>query len=142
MRRANARSNSGGGGAPPRKTMLGPASTEKLYEQHHHQLLSWPRFLRRAGKHAAFGGLIAALAVAIGTIGYHTLGELDWIDSFLNASMILSGMGPVDRMTTSPAKLFAALYALFSGLVFIGVMGIVLAPWFHRLMHTFHVEKR
>jgi hypothetical protein len=122
---------------------VGPHGKLKmLYEQHHHQLLSWPGFLRRAGQHAALGGLIAAIAVAIGTIGYHELDELDWIDSFLNASMILSGMGPVDKMNSSSAKVFAALYALFSGLVFIGIMGIVLAPWFHRLMHTFHVEKR
>jgi len=113
-----------------------------MYESRHHQLLSWAGFLRRAGRHAALGGLIAATAVAIGTIGYHLFDDLGWIDSFLNASMILSGMGPVDKITTTGAKIFAALYALFSGLVFIGVMGIVLAPWFHRLMHTFNAEKR
>jgi len=113
-----------------------------MYESRSHQLLPWPRFLRRAGRHLSLGLAVVIVSVGIGTVGYHTLGELDWLDSFLNASMILSGMGPVDKMTTSSAKLFAALYALFSGLVFIGVVGIVLAPWIHRLMHTFHVENR
>jgi hypothetical protein len=74
--------------------------------------------------------------------GYRVLGGLGWVDAFLNASMILGGMGPVDRMTTAGAKIFAACYALFSGLVLIAVMGIVLAPWLHRMLHAFHVEGR
>ena len=69
-------------------------------------------------------------------------GRLGWLDSFLNASMILSGMGPVDRMDTTAGKLFAAIYALFSGVVFIGVMGVVLAPWVHRLMHVTHLDDK
>ena len=80
-------------------------------------------------------------AVGFGTLGYHTAGRLNWIDAFLNASMILSGMGPVDRMETDAAKLFAALYALFSGLVFIGVIGLIMAPWIHRLFHWIHFEE-
>jgi len=76
-----------------------------------------------------------------GTLGYHIAGRLDWIDAFLNAAMILSGMGPVDRMETAGGKLFSALYALFSGLVFIGIAGIVVAPWVHRLFHWIHVEE-
>ena len=83
--------------------------------------------------------LIVLCAVGVGTIGYHVTGTLDWIDAFLNASMILGGMGPVDRMISTSAKLFSAVYALFSGLVFISVMGIVLAPWVHRLFHWTHV---
>ena len=94
----------------------------------------------RAGGHAlaAFG--LVAVAVALGTSGYRILAGLPWIDAFLNASMILSGMGPVDRLPTSGAKLFAALYALFSGLVFVAVMGITLGPWVHRLFHWVHLE--
>jgi hypothetical protein len=110
-----------------------------MYERHDHRLLAWPRFLVRAGRHVAWGLLIILGAVSIGTVGYHTIGRLQWIDAFLNASMILSGMGPVDRMDTAPAKLFSALYALFSGLVFIGVVGVVVAPWIHRLYHWFHL---
>jgi hypothetical protein len=84
--------------------------------------------------------VILSCVAGAGTVGYHWLGELDWVEAFLNAAMILSGMGPVDRMPTDAAKLFAAFYALFSGLVFIGVAGIVLAPWVHRLFHWLHLE--
>jgi hypothetical protein len=83
------------------------------------------------------------VVVSGGTVGYHlALPRLSWIDAFLNASMILGGMGPVDRMETNGAKVFAALYALFSGLVFVGFAGLVLAPWVHRLLHRFHLEER
>jgi hypothetical protein len=77
----------------------------------------------------------------MGTAGYRVLGRLAWLDAFLNASMILGGMGPVDRMETSGAKLFAAFYALFSGLVFIVVMGVVSAPWIHRMIHVMHAKE-
>jgi len=75
----------------------------------------------------------------IGMVGYHSIAGLAWIDAFQNAAMILAGMGPVDQMTTSAAKLFAGCYAIFSGLVFMTVMGIVLAPILHRVMHRFHL---
>ena len=111
------------------------------YEHRTHHVLPWPAFLRRAGKHVAWG-LVAVIVVdAIGTMGYHWLGRLPWIDAFLNASMILGGMGPVDRMDTTGAKLFAAVYALFSGLVFVALMGLVLAPWLHRMLHVMHAEE-
>jgi hypothetical protein len=113
-----------------------------MYEHRRHPLLPWPHFLRRAGRHLLTAVAIVFAAVGVGTVGYHWVGDLRWLDAFLNASMILSGMGPVDRMETDVGKLFAALYALFSGLVFIGVMGIVLAPWLHRLLHRTHLEDR
>jgi hypothetical protein len=113
-----------------------------VYEHRSHRLLPWTLFLRRAGRHLLFALALIAGAVGVGTIGYHVLNALPWIDAFLNASMILSGMGPVDRMESDAAKLFAALYALFSGLVFIGVTGLVLAPWLHRLFHAMHIDKR
>jgi len=84
--------------------------------------------------------LILLGVVGLGTVGYHRAGGLAWLDPFLNASMILSGMGPVDRMDTATGKLFSALYALFSGLVFVAVVGVVVAPWIHRLLHWIHVE--
>jgi hypothetical protein len=111
-----------------------------MYEQRTHRLLAWPHFLRRAGRHLLWAILILLCAAGIGTVGYHTAGRLNWIDAFLNAAMILSGMGPVDRMETTTAKLFAALYALFSGLVFIGVIGVVVAPWVHRFFHWLHMD--
>jgi hypothetical protein len=111
-----------------------------MYEQRRHALLPWPQFLRRAGGHVLAAFSLVALAVALGTCGYRFIAGLAWIDAFLNASMILSGMGPVDRLRTSDAKLFAAFYALFSGLLFVAVMGITLGPWVHRLFHWVHLE--
>lgn len=103
-------------------------------------MLPWGAFVSRAGRHLLWGILILLGAVGIGTVGYHVAGRLHWIDAFLNAAMILSGMGPVDRMDAVSAKMFSALYALFSGLLFIGVAGIVAAPWLHRLFHWIHLE--
>jgi hypothetical protein len=111
------------------------------YERLTHRLMPWPMFLQRAAVHLAVGGGGVFAAVAIGTIGYHVTARLPWVDSFLNASMILAGMGPVDHLETDAAKLFAAFYALFSGLVFIALMGVVLAPWAHRVLHKFHMDE-
>ena len=111
-----------------------------MYEHRTKHLLTWPEFLRRAAWHMFVAFLTLSGAVGLGTVGYHEAGRLKWLDAFLNASMILSGMGPVDRMETIGAKLFAAFYALFSGLVFIGILGVVLAPWVHRLFHWIHLD--
>lgn len=91
-------------------------------------------------QHITWIGLIIVPTLAIGMLGYHLLAGLSWIDSLLNASMILGGMGPVDRLETDTAKLFASFYALFSGLVFIGVAGLFVAPFAHRILHHFHWE--
>ena len=80
-------------------------------------------------------------ALFIGIAGYHWIDKLDWVDSLLEASMILGGMGPVNPLHNDAAKIFASGYALFSGLVLIGVMGIILTPITHRVLHKFHVEK-
>lgn len=112
-----------------------------MYEHRTHPLLPWPAFLRRAGRHVVWGLLAIVPAVGAGTVGYHLAGRLAWIDAFLNASMILGGMGPVDLMETDGGKLFSAFYALFSGLVFIAVMGVVIAPWVHRMLHVMHAEE-
>ena len=116
------------------------SATVRMYEHRRHRLLPWPRFIRRASRHLLFGVVIVCVADGVGPSAITTAGHLGWLDSFLNASMILSGMGPVDQMDTTAGKLFAALYALFSGVVFIGVMGIVLAPWVHRLLHVTHAR--
>ena len=113
-----------------------------MYEHKRHYVLPWHRFIRRASRHLLIGIVIVAIADGVGTVGYRTTAGLGWLDSFLNASMILSGMGPVDKMEYPGGKLFAAFYALFSGIVFIGVMGVVLAPWAHRLLHITQAEDR
>jgi hypothetical protein len=111
-----------------------------MYEHHRHRLVTREVFLRRAARHFLLGAAILAFGAGLGTVGYHVSAGLGWIDAFLNASMILSGMGPVDHLDADGAKLFAAFYALFSGLVFIGVAGVVVAPWVHRLFHWMHLE--
>ena len=83
---------------------------------------------------------IVAVALLIGILGYHLIAHLSWIDSLLNASMILTGMGPVDPMKDTASKLFASAYALFSGVVFLSAVGIVLSPVFHRIIHAFHMD--
>ena len=90
---------------------------------------------------ALSGGLIV-FSLGLGILGYHFIARLSWVDSLLNAAMILTGMGPVNPLTTDAAKLFASAYALFSGVVFITATGILLAPMFHRVLHRFHIEER
>jgi len=115
-------------------------SLNMVFERRHEPLLPRRLFIRRM----MWGLLIAAIMVAgslvIGIVGYHWLGHLGWVDSLLNASFILTGMGPVNNMTGTAAKLFASAYALFSGVVFITSIGILLAPAAHRMLHRFHLE--
>jgi hypothetical protein len=110
-----------------------------MYEHRSEELLPRPLFAKRVLRHTAAAILVGCGALGIGIIGYHVLGGLSWIDSFLNASMILGGMGPVDPLKSSAAKIFAGIYALFSGLLVIGVAGVVFAPFIHRLLHHFHI---
>ncbi len=98
-------------------------------------------FLRRVGRHASLALVVVAFALGIGVCGYHLIAHLNWIDSLLNASMILGGMGPVDQLQSSAAKLFASFYALFSGLAFVGIASLMIAPFAHRLLHRVHLEK-
>ncbi len=113
-----------------------------MYEHRTHTLLAWPAFLRRAVRHLGWSLLLVLAAVSAGTAGYHVFGRLGWIDAFLNASMILGGMGPVDRMETAVGKLFAAFYALFSGLFFLAVISVLIAPWLHRMIHVIHAQEK
>jgi hypothetical protein len=112
-----------------------------MYENRRDRLLTPAEFARRVFGHIAFAIGTAAIALYIGMVGYHYLAGLNWVDSLLNASMILGGMGPVDPLKTDAAKVFASLYALFSGLFFIGVLGILLAPFIHRLAHKLHMDE-
>jgi|ERR1700739_3080645 hypothetical protein len=113
-----------------------------MYEHRNLPLLSRAKFLRRVGRHLLVALFAIGVALGIGVLGYHFLGQLGWIDSLLNASMILGGMGPVDPLRSTVAKVFASCYALFSGLAFIGITGLLLAPFAHRLLHRFHIETK
>jgi NO-binding membrane sensor protein with MHYT domain len=112
-----------------------------MYESRRDRLLTRAQFVRRVFGHVGIAVGTAALALYVGMAGYHFLGGLNWVDSLLNASMILGGMGPVDAMKTDAAKIFASFYALFSGLIFIGLLGLLLAPFIHRAMHKFHIDE-
>jgi hypothetical protein len=113
-----------------------------MYEYRHQPLLSHHRFVGRLTRHA-LGALALLLAtLGFGMAGYHWLEGLSWIDAYVNATMILGGMGPVDPLHTTAGKLFAGTYALFAGLVFLLGIGVVLAPVAHRAMHRFHLDEK
>lgn len=113
------------------------------YEHRSEPLLPWRRFvLHRVANSLLLGGAVIVVSLAIGILGYRVTEGLGWLDAFLNAAMILGGMGPVDAMHTAAGKLFAGIYALYSGLVLIAVAGLLLAPFLHRLLHRFHLEGR
>ena len=117
------------------------ASTPKfMYERKGERLLPWPKFLRRMILSVLLASGVVVVALFAGIMGYHGIAGLGWVDSLLNASMILTGMGPVDPMRSDSAKVFASAYALFSGVVFLSAMGVVIAPVFHRFLHKFHLD--
>ena len=112
-----------------------------MFERRHEKLAPISVFVKRVAASFVMAGILIAVALFIGITGYHWIAGFNWVDSFLEASMILGGMGPVNPLTTTGAKFFASVYALFSGLVFIAVMGIVLAPITHRILHKFHIAE-
>ena len=113
-----------------------------MYEHRTQPLLSRAKFFKRVGRHGVVALGVLVFGLGIGVLGYHWLARLSWIDSLLNASMILGGMGPIDPLPTNAAKLFASCYALFSGLAFVGIVSVLLAPFVHRMLHRIHAEER
>jgi hypothetical protein len=112
-----------------------------MYETKVHPLLPPDQFARRVRLHVAAALVLLLLSIALGMAGYAYFEHLPWRDAFLNAAMLLGGMGPVDAPRTDGGKLFAGLYALFAGLVFLVVAGLVIAPVAHRVLHRFHWEE-
>ena len=108
------------------------------YERRRERPLSRKQFVARLLKHFAIGGLVILGSLVGGMAGYAYFEGLSWLDAFLNAAMLLGGMGPLEAPATSMGKLFAGVYALYSGLVFLVLAGIVLAPVVHRILHRFH----
>ena len=111
-----------------------------MFERKTEKLVPLPTFIRRVALSLLLTLVVLCVALSVGVLGYHGIAGLSWIDSVLNASMILTGMGPVATMTTTSSKLFASGYALFSGVVFLSSIGLVLAPLFHRILHKFHLD--
>lgn len=114
--------------------------TRMVLERRHQRLLPFNAFIHRVALYLAAAAVLVLCTLGIGMLGYHGLEHYSWIDSFLNASMILGGMGQINELHTEVGKFFAGLYALFSGLIFLAGASLVLAPVVHRLLHRFHLE--
>ncbi|NJD22394.1 MAG: hypothetical protein FIA82_06950 [Melioribacter sp.] len=112
------------------------------FEHKNEPLLPRGLFVKRMFKHLLLGMLTILLSLIIGILGYHYLEGIGWIDSLLNASMILGGMGPVNELHTDSGKFFASMYALFSGIIFLVTVGIIIAPVVHRFLHRLHIDER
>jgi len=112
------------------------------WESRSQPLLPRAQFLRRLVRSGALGVLLVIVSLAIGMFGYHFIERLDWIDAYLNSTMLLGGMGPVDTPKTVAGKLFAGGYALYCGLMVIVIVGVMFAPLAHRFLHKFHLEKK
>jgi len=110
------------------------------FESKNKALLPFPAFLKRVLRYFIYALAMIVLSLGIGTLGYAYFAELSWVDSFFNASMILTGMGPVNAMQTDAAKLFSSLYALFSGIAFLSTIAVFLAPVAHRFLHMLHID--
>jgi hypothetical protein len=110
------------------------------FEHRSERLASQARFASRMAWSLAIGAAVIVFSLLIGMAGYHYLESLNWLDSYLNAAMILSGMGPVDDPKSEIGKFFAGSYALYSGFIILLSAGIVFAPIFHRFLHRFHLE--
>jgi hypothetical protein len=111
-----------------------------MFEHRNEPLLPRAAFLRRMARYALIGIGIDAGSLGLGVLGYRFLEGLSWVDALLNAAMILGGMGPVNELHTNTGKLFASFYALYSGVIFVVVAGVLFAPVVHRFLHYFHLE--
>jgi hypothetical protein len=112
-----------------------------MYEHRKQPLAPRSTFYQRILRNILLALLIMAVCLAIGVLGYHFTADIPWLDALHNASMILSGMGPVVEITSTAGKWFSSAYALFSGIVFIANVGVILAPAVHRIFHRLHLEE-
>ena len=110
-----------------------------MFEHRQEPLLPRPLFLWRILKFGALSFSLAAVSLIIGIFGYRTFEGMSWVDAFVNAAMILGGMGPIGELHTRAGKVFAGVYALYCGLIVVISMSILIAPVFHRFLHRFHL---
>jgi hypothetical protein len=110
------------------------------FEHHRQRVLHRQAFLKRLARHGGWALLLVACSLGLGTAGFHLLSGQPWLDAFLNSAMLLGGMGPVGDLGPPSGKVFAAFYALYAGLVFLIVAGLLFAPVFHRILHRFHMD--
>jgi hypothetical protein len=111
-----------------------------MFEHHHEKLLPRHLFFKRLAKYALISLSLVIASLVIGIIGYHTVAGYSWVDSFLNAAMLMGGMGPVGTLLTENGKIFAGIYALYCGLIELIAIGVFAAPIFHRFLHHFHLD--
>lgn len=112
-----------------------------MFEKSHQPLASFRQFVIRLVRVLLFGLILIAAALFIGMLGYHLFENMSWVDAFVNAAMILSGMGPLTPLITTSGKIFAGFYALFSGLAFILIVAVIFSPIIHRFFHKFNLDK-
>jgi hypothetical protein len=113
-----------------------------MYESRQQKPIPRRHFVRRLVRHSVASSTLITISLFLGMAGYHAFEDLPWRDAFLNAAMLLGGMGPVDAPRTDGGKIFAGLYALYAGLVFLVAVAVILAPAFHRMLHVFHWEEK
>ena len=113
-----------------------------MFEPRHVPPLPSEAFRTRMFRHGFLALIVMVLCLILGMLGYHFLEGLGWVDAYVNAAMILSGMGPLDPLKTTAGKLFAGTYAIFSGVAFLTTVGFFLAPIAHRLLHKFHFDSK
>lgn len=119
---------------PPKK------KSDRRYERASDPLAPRKEFYARLTNNLRLGFALVAVSLAVGIVGYHFIGGLAWIDAFVDAAMILSGMGPVNQLSGTGGKIFAGVYALYSGFALLATAGVILAPILHRFLHRFHLE--
>lgn len=112
-----------------------------MFEHRAEPLLPRRQFLRRVARNLLAAIAVIALSLLAGMLGYHDLEHLPWADAYVNAAMLLSGMGPLESPTTLAGKIFAGTYALYCGLVVIFLAGVLLGPFVHRMLHRFHLDR-
>lgn len=110
-------------------------------ENRKQKLAPFPKFLKRVARYTLFALLLIIFSLGLGTLGYYYFAHLGWLESFYMASMILTGMGPTTAMPTNGAKVFSALYALYSGVAFLSISAVFFAPIIHRFLHKLHVDE-
>ena len=111
-----------------------------MFEHRSEPLATPAEFRRRMLQYGMITTAMILFSLLIGILGYHYFESLSWVDSLLNASMILGGMGPVNALKTDSGKIFASFYALYSGIILLASVGVLGAPLFHRVLHRFHLE--
>lgn len=111
-----------------------------MYEHHRQRPIHRHAFVKRLASHGAWALLLVLCSLGLGVAGFHVLSGQSWVDALVNSAMLLGGMGPVGDLGSSVGKIFAALYALYAGLVFLIVAGLLFAPVFHRILHRFHMD--